>query len=100
MIWAMGIIGGFYVLTLFRGWARQSTWARRRSSPLTRAAHGRRCLPSTSARCGFDVGNLFLAFVAAVAFATIVRVVAGLVLAAASAMAHDLWVGVIRGEQT
>ena len=32
------------------------------------------------------------------AFATIVAVVAGLVLAAASAMAHDLYVGVIRGE--
>jgi cation/acetate symporter len=43
-------------------------------------------------------GNLLLAFVAAVAFATIVAVVAGLVLAAASAMAHDLYVGVIRGE--
>jgi cation/acetate symporter len=43
-------------------------------------------------------GNLFLAFVAAVAFATIVAVVAGLVLAAASAMAHDLYVGVIRSE--
>ena len=39
-----------------------------------------------------------LAFVAAVAFATIVAVVAGLVLAAASAMAHDLYVGVIREE--
>jgi cation/acetate symporter len=44
------------------------------------------------------LGNFMLAFVAAVAFATIVAVVAGLVLAAASAMAHDLWVGVIRGE--
>jgi cation/acetate symporter len=39
-----------------------------------------------------------MAFVAAVAFATIVAVVAGLVLAAASAMAHDLYVGVIRSE--
>jgi cation/acetate symporter len=44
------------------------------------------------------LGNFFLAFVAAVAFATIVAVVAGLVLAAASAMAHDIYVGVIRGE--
>jgi cation/acetate symporter len=33
-----------------------------------------------------------------VAFATIVAVVAGLVLAAASAMSHDIWVGVIKGE--
>ncbi|HEX5362954.1 MAG TPA: cation acetate symporter, partial [Gallionella sp.] len=45
------------------------------------------------------MGNFMLAFVAAVAFATIVAVVAGLVLAAASAMAHDIYVGVIRGEK-
>jgi cation/acetate symporter len=45
------------------------------------------------------LGNLFLAFVAAVAFATIVAVVAGLVLAAASAMAHDLYVGVLKGDR-
>jgi cation/acetate symporter len=44
------------------------------------------------------LGNFMLAFVAAVAFATIVAVVAGLVLAAASAMAHDIYVGVIRGD--
>jgi cation/acetate symporter len=41
-------------------------------------------------------GNFMLAFVSAVAFATIVAVVAGLVLASASAMAHDLYVGVVR----
>ena len=46
-------------------------------------------------------GNFMLAFVSAVAFATIVAVVAGLVLAAASAMAHDLYVGVVRaGKET
>jgi cation/acetate symporter len=45
------------------------------------------------------LGNLFLAFVAAVAFATIVAVVAGLVLASASAISHDIWVGVVRGER-
>ena len=44
------------------------------------------------------LGNLMLSFVAAVAFATIVAVVAGLVLAAASAMTHDIWVGVVKGE--
>ncbi len=42
------------------------------------------------------LGNFMLAFVSAVAFATIVAVVAGLVLASASAMAHDLYVGVVR----
>lgn len=45
------------------------------------------------------MGNLLLAFVAAVAFATIVAVVAGLTLAAASALAHDIYVGAIRHEQ-
>jgi cation/acetate symporter len=43
------------------------------------------------------IGNLMLAFVAAVAFATIVAVVAGLTLACASALAHDVYVGAIRG---
>lgn len=42
------------------------------------------------------IGNLMLAFVAAVAFATIVAVVAGLTLACASALAHDVYVGAIR----
>ena len=41
------------------------------------------------------VGNFMLAFTAAVAFATIVAVVAGLTLAAASALAHDIYVGAI-----
>jgi cation/acetate symporter len=41
-------------------------------------------------------GDLFLAIVAAVAFATILAVVAGLVLSASGAVAHDLWSNVIR----
>ena len=43
------------------------------------------------------LGNFMLAFVAAVAFATIVAVVAGLTLAGASSLAHDVYVGAIRG---
>lgn len=43
------------------------------------------------------VGNFMLAFIAAVAFATIVAVVAGLTLAGASSLAHDVYVGAIRG---
>lgn len=45
------------------------------------------------------LGNLMLALVAAVSFATIVAVVAGLTLAAASSLAHDVYVGAIRGGQ-
>jgi len=42
-------------------------------------------------------GDLMLAFIAAVAFATIVAVVAGLTLAAASSLAHDVYVGAVKG---
>jgi cation/acetate symporter len=44
-------------------------------------------------------GTPFVGFIAAVAFATILAVVAGLTLAAASAMAHDLFFSVVRGGQ-
>jgi len=100
VIWAMAIIGGFYVLTLFLG-----TGAAMNVGPANiRAidAGGNMAGPLLAQFIGGGsesmLGNLFLAFVAAVAFATIVAVVAGLVLAAASAMAHDLYVGVIREE--
>ena len=39
---------------------------------------------------------MFLAFVCAVAFATILAVVSGLVLAASAAIAHDIYVNIIR----
>ncbi len=42
-------------------------------------------------------GNLFLGFISAVAFATILAVVAGLTLAGASAVSHDLYANVLKG---
>lgn len=41
-------------------------------------------------------GNLFLGFISAVAFATILAVVAGLTLSGASAVSHDLYASVIK----
>jgi cation/acetate symporter len=41
-------------------------------------------------------GQAFLGFISAVAFATILAVVAGLTLAGAAALSHDLWVNVVR----
>ena len=100
VVWAMAIIGGFYVLTLFLGLG-----AARHVGPADIAAidkGGNMAGPLLAQYLGGGadsvLGNLFLAFVAAVAFATIVAVVAGLVLAAASAMAHDLYVGVLKGD--
>jgi cation/acetate symporter len=41
-------------------------------------------------------GDLFLAIIAAVAFATILAVVAGLVISASGAVAHDVWSNIVR----
>lgn len=98
VVWAMVIIGGFYVLTLFLGFG-----AAHNVGPASIAAvdaGGNMASPLLAQFIGGGpdsmFGNFMLAFVSAVAFATIVAVVAGLVLASASAMAHDLYVGVIR----
>ena len=45
-------------------------------------------------------GNLFLGFISAVAFATILAVVAGLTLAGASAVSHDLYASVFAKGRT
>ncbi len=42
-------------------------------------------------------GNLFLGFISAVAFATILAVVSGLAISGAGAISHDLFVNVIKG---
>ena len=98
VLWAMGIIGGFYVLTLILGFG-----AAKFVGPAQLAAvdaGGNMASPLLAQFIGGGpnsfIGNFLLAFVSAVAFATIVAVVAGLVLAAASAMAHDLYVSVVR----
>jgi cation/acetate symporter len=98
VIWAMAIIGGFYVLTLFLGMGAAMNVGPANIRAVDPGGNMAGPLLAQWVGGGADsmLGNLFLAFVAAVAFATIVAVVAGLVLAAASAMAHDLYVGVIR----
>src|SRR5450631_4343059 len=103
VIWAMAIIGGFYVLTLFLGFGAAKFVGSANIAAVD--AGGNLAGPLLAQYIGGGpnsfFGNFMLAFVSAVAFATIVAVVAGLVLASASAMAHDLFVGVIRaGKET
>jgi cation/acetate symporter len=100
VIWAMAIIGGFYVLTLFLGFGAAKLVGPAAIATVDPGGNMAAPLLAQYLGGGTDsmLGNFMLAFVAAVAFATIVAVVAGLVLAAASAMAHDLYVGVIREE--
>ena len=100
VMWAMVIIGGFYLLTLFLGLGAAINVSPANIAALDKG--GNMAAPILAQYLGGGansmLGNFFLAFVAAVAFATIVAVVAGLVLASASAMAHDIYVGVIRGD--
>src|SRR5439155_15304601 len=100
VIWAMAIIGGFYILTLFLGVGAAMKLGPSNIAAVDKGGNMAAPLLAQYLGGGADsmLGNLMLAFVAAVAFATIVAVVAGLVLAAASAMSHDIWVGVIKGE--
>jgi cation/acetate symporter len=101
VIWAMAIIGGFYVLTLFLGTGAAIKVGAPAITEIDRGGNMAAPLLAQYLGGGKDslLGNLMLAFVAAVAFATIVAVVAGLVLAAASAMSHDIWVGVVKGDR-
>jgi len=100
VVWAMAIIGGFYVLTLFLGMGAAMKVGPNTIIGIDPGGNMANPLLAQALGGGPDslLGNFMLAFVSAVAFATIVAVVAGLVLAAASAIAHDLYVGVVRGD--
>ncbi len=100
VVWAMAIIGGFYVLTLFLGMGAAMKVGPTAITAVDAGGNMANPLLAQALGGGAEsmLGNFMMAFVAAVAFATIVAVVAGLVLAAASAMAHDLYVGVFRGD--
>jgi cation/acetate symporter len=89
--WAIGIIGSFYILTTFLGFGAAALL----SSARVRAANpgGNMAAPLLAQEVG---GALFLAFIAAVAFATILAVVAGLTITASSSFAHDFYANVIR----
>ena len=102
VVWAMAIIGGFYLLTLFLGFGAAKLVGSANIAAVD--AGGNMAAPLLAQFLGGGpnsfFGNFMLAFVSAVAFATIVAVVAGLVLASASALAHDLYVGVLRSGKT
>jgi cation/acetate symporter len=92
IIVATWVIGGFYLLTPILGYG--ATLLVGRDAISAQDEGGNLAAPMLAETLG---GPIFLAFIAAVAFATIVAVVAGLVIAASSAFAHDFYTNVIRG---
>ncbi|HET7478667.1 MAG TPA: cation acetate symporter [Rubrobacteraceae bacterium] len=96
IVTATWIIGGFYLLTPILGYGATLFVGRDAIAKANPA--GNLAAPQLANELG---GPIFFAFVSAVAFATIVAVVAGLVVAASSAFAHDFYTNVIRhGEAT
>src|SRR3979411_2376139 len=108
--WAMGLIGSFYVMTTFLGFGAAMLIGK--ANICAQVSTGFKCaaglkpnnnlsIPRLADYLGTEFfgttgGEFLLAFIAAVAFATILAVVAGLTLAAAGAFSHDFYVNVIR----
>jgi cation/acetate symporter len=89
VVWAMAIIGAFYIMTTFLGFGAATIVGRdfiasnggiNMSAPLLANALG---------------GEIFFSFISAVAFATILAVVAGLTISASTSFAHDFWTNVV-----
>ncbi|GAA0960601.1 cation acetate symporter [Actinocorallia libanotica] len=99
VLWGIGIIGVFYLLTLVLGFGAAALVGSKEIAASNAA--GNTAAPLLAEKIGDIVfggvgGTILLAFIAAVAFATILAVVAGLTLASSSSVAHDLYAHVIR----
>jgi cation/acetate symporter len=99
VVWAVGLIGAFYVMTTFLGFGARAILGEAGATGGVDEA-GNLAAPLLAQEVGGGDGTVggdaFLAIIAAVAFATILAVVAGLVISASGAVAHDVWSNVIR----
>jgi len=91
VFYATGLIGFFYLLTFILGFGAMVLVGPDAIRAVDKG--GNMAAPLLAEFLG---GTPFLGFIAAVAFATILAVVAGLALAGASALSHDLWASVVR----
>jgi cation/acetate symporter len=92
VMWATIWIGGFYLITFILGFGAMVLVGQ--ANILAAGGGGNMAAPLLAQAVA---GNVFFGFICAVAFATILAVVAGLTLAGAGALSHDLWVNVVRG---
>jgi cation/acetate symporter len=94
VMWAMVLIGAFYVMTTALGFGARAILGK--GGEEAAGPTGNNALPTLADELG---GELFLAIIAGVAFATILAVVAGLVISASGAVAHDVWSNIVRRGQ-
>ncbi|GIH92735.1 cation acetate symporter [Planobispora siamensis] len=104
VLWGIGIIGTFYLLTLVLGFGAAALVGSKTIA--AQDAAGNTAAPQLAQAVGEAIfgevgGTILLAIIAAVAFATILAVVAGLTLASSSSFSHDLYAHVFkRGNAT
>ena len=89
VVWAMVIIGCFYIMTTFLGFGAATIVGKGYIG-----THGgtNMSAPLLAQNLG---GDVFFAFISAIAFATILAVVAGLTISASTSFAHDFYTNVI-----
>ncbi|WP_030789641.1 cation acetate symporter [Streptomyces sp. NRRL S-920] len=96
--WAIGIIGAFYLMTIVLGFGAAALL--KPGDIIASNKAGNTAAPLTALEIGgggdSTGGAILLAVISAVAFATILAVVAGLTLASSSSFAHDIYANVIR----
>jgi cation/acetate symporter len=99
--WAIGLIGAFYLMTLALGFGAAALVGSKAIAKENPA--GNTAAPQLAEALGGGPGSTggaaFLAIISAVAFATILAVVAGLTLASSSSFAHDIFANVLRRGQ-
>ncbi|MER7621218.1 cation acetate symporter [Streptomyces sp. NPDC126503] len=101
--WAIGIIGAFYLMTIVLGFGAAALLSGDTIKASNKAGNTAAPLTALEVGGGADStgGAILLAVISAVAFATILAVVAGLTLASSSSFAHDIYANVIkRGKAT
>ncbi|GAA1498611.1 solute symporter family protein [Paeniglutamicibacter kerguelensis] len=96
VVWAIWLIGAFYLFTLVLGYGAGALIG----ADKIKAAPGG--VNSAAPLLAFELGGpLLLGLISAVAFATILAVVAGLTITAAASFAHDVYASVIaKGKST
>ncbi|MBK3561533.1 cation acetate symporter [Streptomyces sp. MBT56] len=99
--WAIGIIGAFYLMTIVLGFGAAAIL--KPDDIIASNKAGNTAAPLAALEIGGGSGStggaILLAVISAVAFATILAVVAGLTLASSSSFAHDIYANVIRKGQ-
>jgi cation/acetate symporter len=89
VVWAMVLIGSFYIMTTLLGFGAATIVGR---DVITANGGTNMSAPLLARTLG---GEFFFAFISAIAFATILAVVAGLTISASTSFAHDFWTNVI-----